>query len=103
MTKAAAWALAAEGADVAICARGEEALRETEREPRAIGEGTMLVCQAELASATDVERSIAHTIEAFGAIDILVCKHGHTPGPHEAGLSFTDAEWEVVPTGGQCR
>lgn len=87
--KASALALAAEGARVAICARGEDALRATEAE---IGELGAEV-HAMVADVTDVAapaRLVAEVVERFGGLDILVANAGGPP-PGQA-LEITDEQ-----------
>ena len=70
-----ALALAAEGVKVAISARGEEALRATERQIRDAG-GEV---RATVADVTDPEapaRLVAEAAERFGGVDILVANAG---------------------------
>lgn len=74
MGKACALGLAAEGARVAMCARGEAALKE---------------------AATEVERKTGAEVpgppRAWGGIDVLVANvGGPPPGPFE---KMTDAQW----------
>ena len=70
-----ALALAAEGCRVAICARGEERLRETEAELRAAGVDALGVV-TDVTVAADIERLVATTVERFGRLDILVNNAG---------------------------
>jgi len=67
--------LAAEGCRVAICARNEEALRETETELRAQGVDALGVV-ADVGEAADVERLVDETVSRFGRLDILVNNAG---------------------------
>ena len=67
--------LAAEGAHVAICARGKEALEEAvesleSRGVRAVG------IAADAAVATDVELVVRRAMDTFGRIDVLVNNAG---------------------------
>lgn len=78
--RAIALALAREGADVALVARGEDALREAEREVAASGVRAAAIV-ADVTSAADVERMAATTTSQLGRIDILV---------NNAGGSFPD-------------
>lgn len=69
--RAIALGLAAEGAQVAICARGEEALRETETELRKLSDKAVAeVCDVSDAEALDRFLTSAHT--QLGGVDILV-------------------------------
>ncbi|MCH8850323.1 MAG: glucose 1-dehydrogenase [Chloroflexi bacterium] len=67
--------LAGEGCRVAICARGEERLRETEAELRAAGVDALGVV-TDVTVAADIERLVAATVERFGRLDILVNNAG---------------------------
>ena len=70
--RACAASLAAEGANVVICARREAELKKTAEElgPRVIAE------PADVTSADDIERLVARTVESFGGVDILVAIGG---------------------------
>lgn len=84
--RAIALALAGEGCDIALVARGEDRLREAAREIEARGVRTAAIV-ADVTRADDVERTVRETAERLGRIDILV---------NNAGGSFPDddAGWE---------
>ncbi|SRR6266498_1357706 len=89
--RAIAEELAAEGATVAMCARGETALREAADSIRARGNGVLAIV-GDVSRPEDVERIVAETIGRFGRVDILVNNAGGPPsGPFE---SLTQAQWE---------
>ncbi len=69
--RAIALGLAAEGASVAICARGDERLRATEAELRALG-GDAIGVVTDMTNADDVARLAETAVERFGRIDVLV-------------------------------
>jgi NAD(P)-dependent dehydrogenase (short-subunit alcohol dehydrogenase family) len=69
--RALARAAAREGAAVAICARGGEALEAVAEECRA-NSVEVLAVLADIADASDVERFAATALERFGGIDVLV-------------------------------
>jgi 3-oxoacyl-[acyl-carrier protein] reductase len=69
--RAIALALADEGCRVAVCARGEDALREVEREVVDRG-GTALAVVTDVTRADDCEGTVAETVARFGRLDILV-------------------------------
>ncbi len=81
-----ALALAAEGCDIALVARGEAALRDAERETVARGVRAAAIA-ADVTVAADVERMVREAHEQLGRIDILV---------NNAGGSFPDDDdgWE---------
>jgi 3-oxoacyl-[acyl-carrier protein] reductase len=78
--KAIARALAAEGCDIAIVARGEEALRAAADEIRALGVRAVPVV-ADVTIAADVDRMVEQAARDLGRLDILV---------NNAGGSFAD-------------
>jgi len=85
--KATALALAGEGVRVAICARGEEALRATESEIRALG-ADVLAIVADVTAPDSPARLVAETAAHFGGLDILV---GNAGGPPPArALEISD-------------
>jgi 3-oxoacyl-[acyl-carrier protein] reductase len=83
---ACAEALAAEGANVALQARGREAL---EREAARLG---ALAVAGDAARAEDLERLVEQTLERFGGIDILVLNSGGPP--RTRALDVTDEQVE---------
>jgi 3-oxoacyl-[acyl-carrier protein] reductase len=85
---AIALALAAERCAVALVARGEQRLRDAEREVAALGVRTVAIA-ADVTRAADVERMVRDTVDGLGGIDILV---------NNAGGSFPDddAGWEAA-------
>lgn len=84
--RAAAAALAAEGARVALCARGEEALRAT-----AESLGAVFWRAMDVRDADATRRFVADVVERFGGVHILVNNCGGPPmGPT---LDFDDAAW----------
>ncbi|HXG55431.1 MAG TPA: SDR family oxidoreductase [Vicinamibacterales bacterium] len=91
---ASARALVAEGCRVCICARGPERLAEAavEVEASAKRPGMVTVMQADVSTQAGVERVIAHTVETFGGIDVLVNNVGRATGGDI--LETTDAEWQ---------
>ncbi|HYH48798.1 MAG TPA: glucose 1-dehydrogenase [Acidimicrobiia bacterium] len=82
--------LAAEGADVAICARGKAGLDEAVetlegRGVRAVG------IPADAAVAEDVDEVVQSTMDAFGRIDVLVNNAGDAW--FGRGVDATDEQW----------
>ncbi|MFI5285985.1 MAG: SDR family NAD(P)-dependent oxidoreductase [Candidatus Dormibacteria bacterium] len=69
--RAVAVAAAREGASLAICARGGQALEAVAEECRAL-DAEVLAVLADMSDATDIERFAATALERFGGIDVLV-------------------------------
>ena len=91
MGKACAIGLAAEGARVAMCARGEAALKEAAAEVERTTGADVLAIPADLAKADDCARAVAQARDAWGGVDVLVANvGGPPPGPFE---KMTDAQW----------
>jgi 3-oxoacyl-[acyl-carrier protein] reductase len=78
-----ALAFAAEGADVAVCARGAPGLAAVEDELKRQG-GTVFAMACDLGEATAAERFVTAAAGALGGIDILV--------NNASGLGSTDDE-----------
>jgi NAD(P)-dependent dehydrogenase (short-subunit alcohol dehydrogenase family) len=70
--KVIARVLAAEGVDVAISARGEEALRQTAHELASATGRRIVPIAADTGKEADVNRLVASAIEQLGGVDILV-------------------------------
>lgn len=66
---------AAEGARIAICARGSEELSAAENDIRSYGADVFAV-RCDLAVREDVERMVADVISHFGQIDVLINNAG---------------------------
>jgi 3-oxoacyl-[acyl-carrier protein] reductase len=83
--RAIAEGFAAEGANLAICARGEDALAAT-RDAIARDTGaTVHAIAADLSRTDGIVRVVSSTLERFGRIDVLVTNAGGPPvGPFEA-------------------
>jgi len=90
---ASARALVAEGARVAICARGAEALAAAAATLRVLAgrEDAVLAVQADVSKSEDVARLVNETIAAFGRLDIVVNNVGKAGGTDIAAT--TDEEW----------
>lgn len=90
--KAVALRLAHEGAHVTICARGEQALRETADAIREATGQRVLTVPADVSDPEAAGRLVDATLEAFGRLDILVTNAGGPP-PGKF-LDFTPEDWE---------
>lgn len=86
--RACAEALAAEGCDVAVCARGEDALREVEKALLAYGVRVHAVV-LDLNDASAPERFIDSAVQALGPVDIVV---GNNGGPAPGAVAAFDDE-----------
>lgn len=90
--KAAAFALAAEGARLAIVARGEEALNAAASEIRNATGTSVLPIVADLSKADDIKRVVRDASWTFGGLDILVTNAG---GPRSAVFdALTEDDWQ---------
>ena len=90
--RASAAALAAEGAKVAICARGAEALAEAEAELGRLTE--VLAVQADVTDPSVPAEMVRATVERFGRLDIVVANAGGPPGGR--ALEVDDAQIEAA-------
>jgi len=70
--RATALALAQEGVDVAICARGMEDLEAAAAEIRAATGRKVLAVQADMGNPDDIKNLVATTVAELGGVDILV-------------------------------
>ena len=83
--RAVAEELAAEGAHVVLCARGEAALRETAAEIRRTARGRVIDVVADVSEPADLARVIDEAMKEFGHVDVLVTNSGGPPsGPFES-------------------
>jgi 3-oxoacyl-[acyl-carrier protein] reductase len=70
--RACALALAAEGARVAVCARGEEGLADVRGALAGAGPGPHLAVAADVTTREGVDRIVAHAAAELGGIDLVV-------------------------------
>ena len=89
-----ALALAEEGCNVVICARGEEALRAAEERLVATG-APVLAIAADVTEASTPAALVAATLDLFGAIDIVVANAGGPPPGRSLDLD-DDAIFKAV-------
>jgi 3-oxoacyl-[acyl-carrier protein] reductase len=88
--RACAAGLAREGADVAICARGEEVLERVALEVAQQTGRTVLPIVADLNREEDAQRFVDTALRHFGRLDILVNCAGSSPGGSLQHLSERD-------------
>ena len=94
MGKASALGLAAEGARVVMCARGEGPLKDAAAEVKQKTGAEVLALPADASRAPDISRVVAEANRAFGGVDILVANvGGPPPGPFE---TMTDEQWKAA-------
>jgi 3-oxoacyl-[acyl-carrier protein] reductase len=90
--RAIAEELAAEGANLVVCARGEDALRQTADSIRKSTRVTVVEVVADVSQQLGLDRVAKTALDKFGKVDILVTNSGGPPsGPFE---SFTPEAWE---------
>jgi 3-oxoacyl-[acyl-carrier protein] reductase len=92
--RACATALAAEGAQVTIGARGAQSLVKTAQEIQKATRSRVLAVPTDVTKAEDVEAIVAATVREFGRIDILVNNAGGPPAGNFE--SFGDAQWQAA-------
>ena len=89
-----ALALAEHGAQVAIAARGREALEATSRDIEAVGR-RCLALSADMAEEKDWARIVDETVSAFGGVDVLVYGAA-TAEDYGPILEGTSDGWDLV-------
>lgn len=90
--RAVATALAVEGANVALCARGEEELRRTRGEIEKAAGTRVLAYPADVSIPDQVDGLIDAVEKDFGAVDILICNAGGPPSGTIADFGPGDYE-----------
>ena len=91
MGKASALGFAREGAKVAICARGEAALKEAAEAIRQQTGGEVLAIVADMSKSDDIKKFVNDSASHFGRVDVIVNNAGGPP-PGEF-MKFTDQDW----------
>lgn len=89
---ATALGLAREGVSLVVCSRDEGRIQEAARKIRDATSARVEPLVADVGSAEEASRLVAHATSAFGGLDIVV----HNAGGPPAGdfLSMTDAQWQ---------
>ena len=77
--RAIAEELAAEGANLVMCARGEDALRQTAASIRKSSEVTVVEVAADVSDQAAIDRVAKTALDKFGRVDILVTNSGGPP------------------------
>ena len=95
--RAVAEELAAEGAALVLCARGEKVLNETCEAISAATGANVLPVVGDLSVTADVERIVSEGVARFGQIDILVTNTGGPPAGRFENLSREN--WEEATRG----
>lgn len=88
--KATSLCLAREGANIAICARGNDTLQNALGELRTVS-SKVWGQTADVTSKADVEAFVSEVASHFGGIDGVVCNVGGTVG--DATLEASDEDW----------
>jgi NAD(P)-dependent dehydrogenase (short-subunit alcohol dehydrogenase family) len=89
--RATAIGLVAEGASVLVCARGKEALDEVVAAVGATSRERIAALAADLTDGATIKRVVAHCVEQFGRVDILINNAGSArPGEF---LKLDDQAW----------
>ncbi|MFC7176804.1 SDR family oxidoreductase [Halosegnis marinus] len=86
---ASAEALAAAGADVAVCGTTPDHIDAARETLEATGDGDVLAVEADITDRDAVEGFVADTVEAFGGLDHVVTSAG---GPPSGSFLDTDDE-----------
>lgn len=92
--RAVAEAFALEGMHVVVLARGEESLKDTEREIRGEG-GTVTAIRADVTNRDELECAVVEAGRAAGEIDVLV-NNASLLGPRVPIIEYPEGEWEEV-------
>ena len=92
--RAVAHELAAEGASIVMCARGEKALTAARDEIARATKAKTLAVVADVAALDGLDKIAAQAIERFGRVDILINNAGGPPsGPFE---KHNWTEWQAA-------
>ena len=92
--RAIAEELAAEGANLVMCARGKETLEQTAQSIRETNGVKVITVAADVSSTADASRVAKAALDGFGRVDILVTNSGGPPsGPFE---NLTREMWDAA-------
>ena len=91
---ATALELAREGADVALCARGEDDLAEASAAIQAAGPGRVFASQVDVTHGDDVDHFVTETEHFLGPVDLMLINAG---GPPAGTFDEVDLDqWETA-------
>lgn len=90
--QAAAAGLAAEGVNIALIARGKEALEQAASEVRESG-AEVITLSADITDADSVNTASAEVANRFGAVNILVNNAGHRMRRMDRQINWDDEDW----------
>ena len=94
MGKASAMGFGAEGARVAMCARGEADLKAAADDVRKQTGAEVIAVPADASRPEDIERVVAKARETWGGVDVLVANvGGPPPGPFD---QLSDEQWKAA-------
>ena len=92
--RAIAEELAAEGANLVMCARGKETLEQTAQSIRETNGVKVITVAADVSNTADASRVAKAALDGFGRVDILVTNSGGPPsGPFE---NLTPEMWDAA-------
>ncbi|MGD8633780.1 MAG: SDR family oxidoreductase [Anaerolineales bacterium] len=91
--KAAAAALAAEGAALALCSRSDQ-IHATAAQIREVTGAQVVSIEADLTKAEDIKRYVDQAVQELGGVDILIINAGGPPPG--AFLDLTPADWRAA-------
>ena len=92
--RAVAEELAAEGANLVMCARGKETLEQTAKAIRETAAVKVVTVAADVSDPNDADRVVKAAFDEFGRVDILVTNSGGPPsGTFE---SLTPEMWDTA-------
>lgn len=90
--KAIAEQLVREGTDVMIASRNEQQLKKVAEELNGINGGKVKYIRCDITNSADITRTVKHTADVFGGIDILINNAGGPPaGSFE---DMKDEDWQ---------
>lgn len=94
MGKASAMGFGAEGARVAMCARGEADLKAAADDVRRQTGAEVIAVPADASRPEDIERVVTKARETWGGVDVLVANvGGPPPGPFD---QLSDEQWKAA-------